>query len=223
MRVLVGCEFSGVVREAFRCRGHEAWSCDLEPAADNSPHHLQMDLNFVLNYPQRVLGGHPRWMLDREWDLLIAHPPCTYLCNSGVRWLYGGKGTTPDPIRWQAMRHAAEFFGMLWAQRLIRIPKVCIENPVMHRHARDLIFGKTTNGTHTQSIQPWQFGHGEIKRTCLWLHGLPDLQPTQVVEGRQARVHRESPGPDRWKRRSITYQGIADAMAEQWGGLTTGR
>lgn len=218
MKVLVGCEFSGVVREAFRRRGHEAWSCDLLPAEDGSPYHLQADLNLVLNYPLRVLGGRPRWMQEREWDLLIAHPPCTRLCNSGVRWLYGGKGTTPDPERWKAMQEGAQFFAMLWAQRLIRIPKVAIENPIMHRHARDLIFGKTTNGTHTQLIQPWQFGHPETKATCLWLSDtLPKLHPTQIVEGRTPRVHHESPGPDRWKRRSITYAGIAEAMAEQWG------
>jgi hypothetical protein len=220
MNVLIGCEFSGIVREAFRQRGHEAWSCDLLPAEDDSPYHLQADLNYVLNYPDRVLGGRPRWMRDRQWDLLIAHPPCTYLCNSGVRWLYGGKGTTPNPERWRAMEAAAAFFGMLWAQRLIRIPKVCIENPIMHRHARDRIFGKTTNGTQTQTIQPWQFGHPEIKATCLWLSDtLPALTPTNIVEGRIARVHRASPSPDRWKERSRTLQGIADAMAEQWGGL----
>jgi hypothetical protein len=219
MRVLIACEFSGVVREAFRTRRHEAWSCDLLAAEDGSPFHLQADINLVLNYPHRVLGGQPRWMLERKWDLLIAHPPCTYLCNSGVRWLYGGRGTMPDPQRWAAMRAACELFGTLWAQRLIRIPRVAIENPIMHRHARDLIFGKTSYGTQTQLIQPWQFGHPEIKATCLWLSdGLPLLKPTKVVEGRKPRVHHESPGPDRWKRRSITYQGIAEAMAEQWGG-----
>lgn len=216
MNVLVGCEFSGVVREAFRARGHNAWSCDLLAADDNSPFHIQADLNFVLNYPMRVYGP---WT-SIKWDLLIAHPPCTYLCNSGVRWLFGGKGHTPDPTRWQQMREAANFFGILWAQRLIRIKHVAIENPIMHRHARDLIFGKTTNGTQTQTIHPWQFGHPETKTTCLWLSDrLPKLQPTNIVEGRTPRVHHESPGPDRWKRRSITYQGIADAMAEQWGSL----
>lgn len=221
MNVLIACEHSGVVREAFRALGHEAWSCDLLPADDNSPFHLQADVNLVLNYPKRVLGGRPRWMREQQWDLLIAHPPCTYLCNSGVRWLYGGKGTTPDPKRWQAMGEAAQFFGMLWAQRLIRIKRVAIENPIMHRHARDLIFGKTSQGTHTQLIQPWQFGYPETKATCLWLANLPPLQPTNIVAGRNPRVHHESPGPDRWKRRSRTYPGIAEAMAKQWGGLGT--
>lgn len=218
MKVLVACEFSGVVREAFRKRGHEAWSCDLLASADSSPFHLQADINFVLNYPDRVLGGLPLWMRKGQWDLLIAHPPCTYLCNSGVRWLYGGKGTTPDPYRMEAMAAACELFGTLWAQRLIRIPKVAIENPIMHRHARDRIFGKLSYGTQSQIIHPWQFGHPESKATCLWLSDrLPLLVPTDVVEGRTPRVHHESPGPDRWKRRSRTYQGIADAMADQWG------
>jgi hypothetical protein len=181
-----------------------------------------MDINMVLHYPDRVLGGLPRWMRERQWDLLIAHPPCTYLCNSGVRWLYGGKGTIRDHERWEKMELAAGFFGMLWAQRYIRIPKVAIENPIMHRFARDLIFGPTTNGTQTQVIQPWQFGHPEVKATCLWLSDtLPKLQPTCVVAGREPRVHHEAPHPDRWKRRSLTYSGIAEAMAEQWGG--TGR
>ena len=220
MKVLVACEFSGMVREAFRRKGHEAWSCDILPADDASPYHIQADVDWLLNYPMRVAGHLPRYVREAEWDLLIAHPPCTYLCNSGVRWLYK-QGTRELVVnRWQAMHEAASFFGMLWAQRLIRIPKVCIENPVMHRHARDIIFGKTTDGTQTQVIQPWQFGHPEVKATCLWLsEGLPKLEPTNIVEGRKPRVHHESPGPDRWRRRSITYSGIAEAMAEQWGGL----
>jgi len=217
MNVLVGCECSGVVREAFRRRGHNAWSCDLRASLDDSRYHIQADINMVLSYPKRVLGGHP--MLGKDWDLLIAHPPCTYLCNSGVRWLYKAGTQEKQQARWEAMEEAAGLFGSLWAQRLIRIPKVAIENPIMHRHARDLIFGKTTDGTQSQVIQPWQFGHGEVKATCLWLSdGLPLLQPTKIVEGRTARVHRESPGPDRWLRRSITYPGIAEAMADQWGG-----
>lgn len=215
--ILVACEFSGVVREAFRRTGQEAYSCDLLPATDDSPYHIQADANIVLNYPARVLGGHP--MLRRTWDLIIAHPPCTYLCNSGVRWLYGGKGTRVDAQRWRAMEEAAAFFALFWTWPLLHGGKVAIENPIMHRHARDLIFGKTTNGTQTQTIHPWQFGHPETKATCLWLRGLPPLQPTHIVAGRRPRVHHESPGPDRWKRRAITYQGIADAMAEQWGAL----
>lgn len=197
MRVLVACEFSGIVREAFRQRGHDAWSCDLLAAEDNSRYHRQSDVRELL------ADG-------RRWDLLIAHPPCTYLCNSGVRWLYqGGKGTTPDPARWDGLRKAATFFELFL--RGNDIPRVAIENPIMHRHATELI-----NARADQIVQPWQFGHGEIKATCLWLRNLPPLQPTQVVDGRRGRVHFESPGPDRWKNRSRTYQGIADAMADQW-------
>lgn len=197
VKVLVACEFSGVVREAFRRKGHHAWSCDLLPASDCSEHHIQDDIRNLL--------------VDPGWDLLIAHPPCTYLCNSGVRWLYGGKGTTRDPQRWAAMQEAVKLVKLLWCAP---IPRIAIENPIMHRHAQNA-FGFD----YSQIIQPWQFGHPEIKATCLWLRSLPQLQPTNVVKGRSPRVHHESPGPDRWKRRSITYQGIADAMAEQWGDL----
>ncbi len=210
MRVLVACEFSGIVREAFRTRGHDAWSCDLLPAADDSPFHLQADVNFVLHYPDRVLGGRPLWMRQVEWDLLIAHPPCTYLCNSGVRWLYKQGTRERVEARWDALTEAAAFFRLLWEAE---IPKIAIENPIMHKHGREL----TRCGSPAQIIQPWQFGHGETKQTCLWLENLPGLNPTKIVEGRKGRVHHEPPHPDRWKRRSVTYQGIADAMAEQWG------
>lgn len=194
LNVLIGCEFSGVVREAFRLRGHHAWSCDILPAADGSPYHIQDD---VRNH------------LDIGWDLAIFHPPCTCLANSGVRWLYGGKGTTVDPKRWAAMEQgAALFLACLNAP----IPSIAVENPVMHGHAQRII-GRGPD----QTVQPWMFGHGEIKRTCFWLKNLPDLEPTDIVPGRVPRVHHEPPHPDRWKRRSITYQGIADAMASQWG------
>lgn len=209
--VLIGCEFSGVVREAFRARGHNAWSCDLLPAADNSPHHIQADLNLVLHYPTRVLGGHP--MANVSWDLLIAHPPCTRLTNAGVRWLYkGGRGAERDQRMWDEMTEAARFFEQC---QTAQVTRVAVENPIMHRHARALL----ALPEPTQRIHPWQFGHGESKSTCLWLKNLPPLVPTNVVAGRVPRVHHESPGPDRWKRRSITYQGIADAMADQWGGV----
>ena len=222
MRVLVACEFSGVVREAFRKRGHDAWSCDLCPASDGSPFHLQGDLKYALpahsnGFYFRQLKGHKRW------DLGIFHPPCTRLTNAGVRWLYtGGKGKTIDPDRWSEMEEAASFFELcLGRGSLNTIQRLAVENPIMHAHAAELI-----NSEPDQIIQPWQFGHKEMKATCLWLRGLPKLQPTNVVgpppkdkEQRKswARVHRESPGPDRWKRRSITYHGIAEAMAEQWG------
>lgn len=191
-RVLVACEFSGVVRDAFRARGFDAWSCDLLPTEIDGPH-IVADVLTVLN---------------RGWDLMIAHPPCTYLCNSGVRWLYGGKGTVRDDVRWAHMERAAEFFRALLEAP---IPRKAIENPIPHRHAG--------LPRYSQVIQPNQFGHPETKATCLWLEGLPPLTPTLIVEGRRGRVHLESPGPDRWKRRSRTLTGIADAFAQQWGAV----
>lgn len=197
MRVLIACEFSGVVREAFNVRsGIHAQSCDLLPAEDGrSDCHYRADV---------------RHILDRGWDLMIAHPPCTYLCNSGVRWIYDEDGAM-DGARWDRMIIACEFFNALLGAN---IPRICVENPVMHGYARQRI-----NKPYAQTIQPWQFGHGEIRRTCLWLKNLPPLRPTQIVDGREARVHRASPGPERWKERSRTLPGIAGAMAEQWGNL----
>lgn len=198
MRVLVACEFSGIVRRAFAARGHDAWSCDLLPAEDGSNKHLI---------------GDAREYLNDGWDLLaVFHPPCTRLCNSGVRWL-----TTPPPGRtkaemWGDLREAAQLFSDFWNAP---IERRCIENPVMHGHAKALI---TNYQPPAQSVQPWQYGHGETKRTCLWLAGLPPLVPTDIVEGREARVHRMPPGPDRWKERSRFFPGIAEAMADQWGG-----
>jgi hypothetical protein len=196
--VLIGCEFSGVVRRAFRSRGHDAWSCDILPAEDESRFHIQDD---VLRH------------LDDGWDLAIFHPPCTYLANSGVRWLYGGKGTTPDPQRWEAMRDGAWFFGAMLSAPAVRI---AVENPIMHHHARDLIRENAPHPDLIQTVQPWWFGHGEVKATQLWLRNLPPLVPTDVVEGREARVHRMGPSPDRGKERARTLPGIADAMATQW-------
>lgn len=202
MNVLVACEYSGRVREAFRKRGHNVWSCDLLPAEDNSPYHIQGD---VLRVIKDVC----------EWDLMIAHPPCTYLCNSGVRWLYTGEYICENPVRnesrWAGMNQAAWFFSKLWTAN---IPKICVENPIMHKYGRE---SAGILGISPQIIQPWMFGHGETKATCLWLKGLPNLTPTNIVAGREQRVHKMAPGPDRWKERSRTYQGIADAMAEQWG------
>lgn len=195
MNVLVGCEFSGVVREAFRRRGHSAWSCDIIPAEPASPYHIKGDV-------LRELG--------REWDLAIFHPPCTYLSNSGVRWLYNKDGSRNEE-RWRKMRQGAEFFKKLLE---CDIPLIAVENPVMHKHAREIV-GRGPDFT----IQPWQFGHGETKRTCFWTKGLPPLQPTNIVEGRESRIHLMPPSEDRGKLRSITYEGIADAMAAQWGSL----
>jgi hypothetical protein len=147
----------------------------------------------------------------QPWDLMIAHPPCTFLCNSGARWLYGGKGTVRNEARWQSMIDGALFFlGLLEAD----VPRIAVENPVMHGHAKTII-GRGPD----QIIQPWMFGHGEKKGTGLWLKNLPLLKPTNVVSGRVPRVHFAAPGPNRWKERSITLTGIADAMAEQWGSL----
>lgn len=185
MRVLVACEFSGVVRDAFRARGHEAWSCDLLPADDGSEFHWAHDaLPLAYNHP---------------WDLMLAHPPCTHLAVSGARWFIE--------------KHKQQTEALIFVQSLLDAPiaRIALENPI------SII--STRIRKPDQIIQPWQFGHGEVKATCLWLKNLPKLTPTQIVDGRVARVHREPPSPDRWKKRSITYQGIADAMAEQWGSL----
>ena len=196
MRVLVACEYSGKVREAFRAKGHDAWSCDLLPADDGSPYHIQGDVLDILN---------------DGWALLIGHPPCTYLCNSGVSWLH------KIPERWDQMRKGAEFFKALWDSD---IPKIAIENPIMHKYAKEII-----GSNQTQLIQPYQFGHPESKATCLWLKGLDPLVETDNVKEvwkslpkkEAQRLHMLPPSADRWKLRSETYQGIADAMAEQWG------
>lgn len=199
LRVLVACEFSGTVRDAFLARGHDAWSCDLLPDEKGSNRHIRGDARDLLQ--------------PGLWDLLIvAHPPCTRLCNSGVRWL-----SQPPPGRtkaemWAELEEGAALFGAFWNAP---VPRVAVENPVMHRHAKALI---PNYAEPAQSVQPWQFGHGETKRTCLWLRNLPPLTPTEVVEGREQRVHRIPPGPDRWKERSRFFPGIAAAMADQWGG-----
>lgn len=199
MRVLVACEFSGTVRNAFAARGHDAWSCDLLPSEDGSNRHIV---------------GDARAILADGWDLLmVAHPPCTRLCNSGVRWL-----KVPPPGRtlegmWRDLDEAAELFSAFWNAP---IDRVCIENPVMHRHAKARI---RNFQPHRQSVQPWQFGHGETKRTCFWLRNLPPLLPTSIVEGREQRVFRMPPGENRWRERSRFFPGIAAAMAEQWGDL----
>lgn len=191
MRVLVACEFSGVVRRAFAARGHDAWSCDLLPAEDRSNKHIV---------------GDARDLLNDGWDMLIvAHPPCTRLCNSGVRWL-------AERDLWADLDAAADLFSAFWNAP---VERVAVENPVMHRHAKARI---RNYAEPAQSVQPWQFGHGETKRTCLWLRGLPRLTPTNIVAGREQRVHRMPPSPDRWKERSRFFPGIAEAMADQWGG-----
>lgn len=198
MRVLVGCEYSGRVRQAFRDLGHDAWSCDILPADDGSEFHIQGD----------VLS-----LLGKGWDLGIFHPPCTYLTNSGVCHLH------TDASRWPKLFEAADFFAeMINAP----IPRICVENPIMHKYARRL----TGAGKATQIVQPWMFGHTEQKATGLWLKGLMPLRETNNVKAEmmllpineRQRLHYLPPSPDRWKLRSATFQGIADAFASQWGG-----
>lgn len=207
MRVIVLCEESQVVCKAFRALGHEAYSNDLQPCSGGrSDWHIQADCLSVL--------------YSASWDLVIAHTPCTYLSNSGVRWLASvlplpgyvwsnDFGIYINKSRFDKMQADIELFNGVAAYGKAG-NLLCMENPIQHRYARMQI------DSYTQIVQPWQFGHGETKATCLWLYGLPDLQPTCVVTGRKNRIHFVSPGPDRQKIRSKTYQGIADAMAAQW-------
>jgi site-specific DNA-cytosine methylase len=181
MKVLVACEFSGVVREAFAKKGHDAWSCDLLPT-DIPGQHIEADVTEALS---------------DSWDLIIAHPPCTHLAVSGARWFKDKQ---------EEQKEAIKFFMTLVEAKA---DKICVENPISIMSTR---YRKPD-----QIIQPWMFGHGETKSTCLWLKGVPLLIPTSIVEGREARIHKLPPSKDRWKLRSITYQGIADAMANQWG------
>ena len=181
MRVLVACEFSGTVRDAFTKRGHFAMSCDLLDTESPGLH----------------WKGDVFDIIDQEWDLMIAHPPCTHLAVSGSRWF---KNKVIE------QQEALDF-----VQRLMNAPidRIAIENPV------SVISSKIRKPD--QIVHPWMFGHMEQKATCLWLKGLPKLTPTNIVEGREAKVHRMPPGPDRWKNRSRTYLGVAEAMAQQWG------
>lgn len=185
MKVLVNCEYSGIVREAFRKRGHDAWSCDLLPAEDGSPYHIQADAIEVA--------------YSRPWDLMIAHPPCTHISVSGARH-FAAK---------IADGRQDEALDFVWNLMQAPIEQIGVENPI------SII--STRIRKPDQIIQPWMFGHGETKATCLWLKNLPKLTPTNIVEGREARIHKMAPGPNRWKDRSRTYIGIADAMAKQWG------
>lgn len=207
MRVLIGCETSGRVRRAFTELGHDAWSCDLLPSEDGSNRHIVGDV---------------RDLLGDDWDLLaVMHPPCTRLCNSGVRWL-----NVPPPGRtleemWAELDDGAALFSACWNAP---IPRIAVENPVMHKHAKARI---VNYAPPAQTVQPWWFGEPAFKATGLYLKGLPPLQPTNKLTPPKSgtdehkawsRVHRMPPGPDRWKERSRTFEGIAQAMAEQWGG-----
>lgn len=198
MRVLVACEFSGRVRESFIALGHDAWSCDLLPT----------------EIPGNHIVGNVLEVINQGWDLMVAHPPCTYLAQSGVNWLYvgGKKGNPRNVTRWYEMEAAAIFFRALWDAP---IPKIAIENPVMHGYGREIIGVK-----YGQVIQPYQFGEHDSKKTCLWLRGLPPLMATLITSGRSQVWHDNTPGgkSNRGKNRSYTYWGIARAMAIQWGG-----
>ncbi len=184
-KILIACEFSGRVRDAFNALGHDAYSCDLLDSETEGKHY-KGDVRDIITH--------------HKWDLLIAHPPCTHLAVSGARWFKDKQ---------KEQKQALEFVMFLMNQD---IDQIAIENPI------SIISSKIRKPD--QIIQPWQFGHGEVKATCLWLKGLPKLIPTNIVAGREATVHKMSPSPDRWKNRSRTYQGIADAMANQWGNRT---
>lgn len=195
MKVLIACEFSGIVREAFKANGHDAWSCDLLDTEINGNH----------------IKGNVLEILNDGWDLMIAHPPCTYLANSGVQHLH------KDKTRWHKMYSAVRFFKTLL---YFNIDRICIENPVPHGYAR--------LEKYTQIIQPWQHGHACMKRTCLWLKNLPKLKPSNIVDEGEKYIGKNGksngskwyqlpPSKDRWKHRSKTFQGIANAMADQWG------
>lgn len=226
-RVLIGCEFSGVVRRAFAARGHDAWSCDFLPAEDRSNRHIVGDIRDVLN---------------DEWDLIaVFHPPCTRLCNSGVRWLKEPPTNAPKEatdcereawsamnreerlaVMWRLLDEGAALFSAVWNADC---PRVAVENPVMHKHAKARI---ENFQPAAQTVQPHWFGDPAFKATGLYLRGLPNLQKTAPLEVPKkgtlehkewSAVHLAPPGPDRWKIRSRTFQGVADAMADQWGAL----
>lgn len=201
-RVLVACEFSGVVRDAFIEAGHDAVSCDLLPTESPGPHYQ----------------GDVRDMLAAPWDLLIAHPPCTYLTNAGVRWLHGDYGHKMAPTslvgedRWAAMREGAAFFRLFLDADC---PRIAVENPIMHRYAIELVGGK-----QDQVVQPWMFGDPQQKAVGLWLRGLPPIIATGPMETeRHQLVHKMAPSADRAHKRSVFFPGIAAAMAAQWGSL----
>lgn len=197
MKILVACEFSGRVRDAFAAKGHDVTSCDILPSESPNGKHYQGDIKDILY---------------QDWDMILAFPPCTYLTLSGVRWLSTQEG------RWQKMLEGVEFFNLFLS---VDCPRVCIENPVMHGYAKERLLKKN----YDQKIQPYFFGHAEKKTTCLWLKGLPKLKVTNDVgaelrrmhPGDYGRVHWEPPGKNRQKNRSRTYLGVAQAMADQWG------
>lgn len=198
MKILIACEESQTVCKAFRERGHEAYSCDTQPCSGGHPEwHFQADVI-------ELLADHPE-----QWDMIIAHPPCTYLANSGVSWLHRTTG------RWEKMVKGAEFFKMIMD---LPVEKIVVENPVIHKYAKAII-----GRSYDQTIQPWQFGHDASKRTCLWLKGVQPLVPTEIIKKDKyanqtpSGQNKLGPSPERAKLRSKTYKNIAKAMAEQWG------
>ena len=202
MRVLVACEYSGIVRDAFLDEGHDAYSCDL----------LETESRATKEHIERHFVGDAADILPlAKWDLLIAHPPCTYLTNAGVRHLKEKSKALSGAERWVEMWKGAEFFNLF---KKADVPRIAIENPIPHKYAVEKI------GKYNQLIQPWQFGHDEQKAICLWLKNLPPLIPTKIMNGRSARVHQMSPGADRSKERSRFFIGVARAMAQQWGSLS---
>lgn len=206
MRVLIGCETSGVMRRAFAARGHDVWSCDLLPAEDGSNRHIRGDVRDHLN---------------DGWDLLaVMHPPCTRLCNSGVRWLHKPPNGKTVEDMWRELEEGVALFAACWRAP---IASVAIENPVMHKHARERM---PAGLPKPQIIQPWWFGEPFFKATGFYLRGLSKLTATNRLtppkpgtdeHKKWSAVHRAPPGPDRWKLRSRTYEGIAEACADQWG------
>ncbi len=206
MKILIACEFSGIVREAFKAKGHDAWSCDLLPTEIEGQH----------------IQGDVLKILDQDWDMMIAHPPCTYLANSGVQHIYidRKKENGICPKRWQNMIESTEFFKVLLNSP---IDKIAIENPIQFKYAADQI-----GMSYSQIIQPYFFGEEMQKKTCLWLKNLPLLVPTNIVgkgevyltktgKSNGSKWYQLPPSIDRWKYRSRTFKSIANAMAEQWG------
>lgn len=207
-RVLIGCETSGIVRNAFLDAGHDCWSCDLLPSDTLSNRHITDDVRNVIQY--------------QRWDMIaVMHPPCTRLCNSGVRWLHKAPPDRTLADMWRELDEGCALFSDLWN---CDIPLIAVENPVMHKYAKERI---RNFEPHSQSVQPWQFADNDgsadnvKKRTCFWLRGLPQLQTTGTLDGSTARdeCHKAPPSADRWKIRSKFYHGIADAMAQQWGAI----
>lgn len=205
MKILIGCETSGVMRRAFTARGHDVWSCDMLPAEDGSNRHIRCDIRDILH---------------DGWDLMaVMHPPCTRLCNSGVRWLsQPPRGRTLAEM-WAELDEGAALFAACWNAP---IPRVAVENPVMHKHAKARM---PADLPKPQTVQPWWFGEPYFKATGFYLRGLPALSPTNRLTPPKAgtdahkawsAVHRASPGSDRWKMRSRTFHGVADACADQW-------